>query len=161
MGLLSPHAGHNTFVGLSLRKANFEDLPMLGEIRRQAIMAQPETFWSHEEKLKAADAWATMDVQNNYAQYKIFMDENANYFIGWKFNYIGYLFLTPKVQNEGIGSKILKFAEDEIRKDYDHAWLFAHPYSHRFYEKHGYIKQAETEDAFGTKPLFKFQKNFG
>jgi len=160
MGLLLPYAGRYTFVGLSIKPANLKDLPLLGEIRRNAIMAQPETFWTFEEKCKAADAWETMDVQNNFELYKLFLNENDSAFIGWKQNYLGYLFILPEAQGKGIGDKLLKLAEAEISKEHNYIWLYAHPYSERFYQKHGYVKQRETENPFGTTLLHKFQKNF-
>ncbi len=131
---------------------------MLGEIRAQAIMAQPETFWTNAEKQKAVSAWQEMDVQQNFSAYKIFITENNSAFIGWKENYLGYLFLLPSNQGNGIGSKLLQMAETYISQSHNHIWLFAHPYSEKFYEKHGYIKCAETENPFGTTILHKFEK---
>ncbi len=148
---------------LALRKATRDDLRLLGEIRARTILAQPETFWNKQELQIAADAWATMDVQNDFDNHEIYIYLHNGVeagFVSWKGAYLAYLFTLPEIQSSGVGSALLKFAESAIRPTHNYIWLIAHPYSEKFYEKHGFKKQPETEIPFGTTRLHKFLKTF-
>ncbi len=64
-------------------------------------------------------------------------------------SYISFLCIVPEYRGQGIGAKLLKYAEDHIFS-YDHnALLFVTSFNTdaiRFYEKSGYVKVGEITD---------------
>lgn len=74
---------------------------------------------------------------------------------------LGAIFISPAYQNQGIGSKAIKFIETE----YNHIkkWTLDTPYlntrNHKFYEKHGYKKIDEIQPQKDVEfYLFIYQK---
>lgn len=145
--------------GSELRVASMEDANLLAEIRKKAILSQPETFWNIEQLAKAANAFDARHIENEIKSGQKFYILNDSAFVSYKNDYLAYLFVLPSAQNSGSGNKLLQLAEKEIAQNHDLVWLWSHPYTEAFYLKHGYIKQPETYSPFDAL-LYKFQKTF-
>lgn len=145
-----------------IRPAESKDTQTIIEIRRQAVLAQPETFWSAAQKLEAANYWDKPEIAADFPNRKILIHTEEGVdaaFIGWKENYLAGLFILPGYQGRRIGAKLLESVEDDVAKSHDNIWLYAHPYAEKFYEKNGYSKLNETSAPFGTE-IYKFRKYF-
>lgn len=141
-----------------LRPALIEDAELLVDIRKTAVLAQPEGLWTGTEIEAAANFLTLEKIRGNFTDHEFYIYEDKA-FVGFRGNYLAYLFVSPELQGRKIGAVMLEFAERKVSANYPDIWLFAHPYAERFYEKHGYKKQPQTEEPFGVV-LYKFVKVF-
>lgn len=144
--------------------AEMKDVETLREI---SLIAFHDDLKKYGELPPGIDSieWHTSKVENGM-YYKILVDGvivgGINlYDLGEGHFYLGAIFVSPKYQGQGIGSKAIEFIEmkyDQVKK-----WTLDTPYlntgNHRFYEKHGYRKINEIQPQKGVEfYLYVYEK---
>ena len=144
--------------------AGKDDAALLSNIRTNAILAQKPGIWSAAEIERAAKFFDEQYLANEISSGQPFYIFNnlvsSLGFVSWRDDYLAYLFVAPEGQNMGLGSRMLKYAEDRVQAGgHNKIWLWAHPYSEKFYLGKGYQKIPVTYAPFGLS-LHKFEKQF-
>lgn len=127
------------------RRAMLQDMAAVARLHRlsfrTALPAMPDLHTPEEDV-----AFFSNVVFPETQMWLTEQDDCLTGFIAFRFGWVDHLYVHPEYQNAGIGSALLKIAQDQ--NSTLHLWTFqCNRAARRFYEKHGFQVERETDGA--------------
>jgi putative acetyltransferase len=143
---------------LMLRPAEEADRDVLEVIRRDAILALAISAMSDRRAQDWADSADEQRVLRAIHEHEVWVAQKANCTVGWVEvvkDRVEGLYVRPKLAKEGIGSALMRHAEECIRSaGFRVAALDASPNAEPFYLHRGYEPRAARSEDTGL-PMHK------
>lgn len=135
---------------IKIQRTNINEAEVLLDIQREAFKEDLEKYQDYDTSPATESIEKLIRKINNSFHYTVFLD---NTIIGGievrKLSetqfYLNRIYLSPTYHNQGIGTKLMKFVENEFSQALE--WTLSTPYmnyrNHYFYENFGYKKISE------------------
>lgn len=143
-------------LGISIRKAQKKDAPVMLDINRNAIFAVHDFLYPEDAK----QAWALSNTETiegiiGSEKYQTVVATIHGKVVGFgtcKGNQVRLLYVYPEYQNRGVASNILRHLERHLSSP-----IFkVSKNSVAFYQRHGYKIQGKSKTVLKEKPIDTF-----
>jgi ribosomal protein S18 acetylase RimI-like enzyme len=153
----------NSLSDLNVRLCQLDDIAQILQIRRNTFLHFAPSSYSPQEVQNLLDDIQESELREMVANKSFFVAEIDNQIVGcggWLDESVRHMYVSPKMTQKGIGSKLLETLENDYQEQTNNSSIKAGVivYARVFYEKNGYEIIQEDIDWDGSR-FYRMRKN--